>query len=349
MHENEVMIDMSLPVRIALAGLCCLLVYLVVNGLVEAISRRSRKSKNGHVPVESASGPELQSEFRIDSDRPGTEVHWESDTGRAPRPGTSRSSSGLTALAGVGVAVLLTLGVFLSVFYLSMERRAVSRAEADQIAATRADAIAGESGLAPAESTASRSAPVADKAQTESSEAPSRPDWTRQEQTVIEEGQVPEVLFVVSSGLYASKEEARENALARASHHFAQRLTDTWPEFAGNPVIPRDLFENRAVEKSFTEKRIHSFGNYDEPMYRVYLQYRDSASVREPILDHWKQWTINMQARDYVIGFGILTVLLGVLSLGLRAVSAPAGSRKRSIAAVLTFAGAGAVGLLFLA
>ena len=94
---------------------------------------------------------------------------------------------------------------------------------------------------------------------------------------------------------------------------------------------------------------MHSFGVYDEPMYRVYMQYMDSAETREPIIDAWKSTFASNRAMQYGIGFGVLIALLGVVSAGLRALSAARGSRGRAVMTALAFAGLGLVGLLFVA
>jgi hypothetical protein len=173
------------------------------------------------------------------------------------------------------------------------------------------------------------------------------PDWTQKKQTIVAQGQVPTVLFVETSGLYSSEAEAMSEAVKKAVSRFRSRLAETYRELATQPV-PENLFREASIQQVYTETRIHHFGAYDEPMYRVYLQYMDSAEAREPIIEAWKSTFAGNRAIQYGIGFGVLLTLLGVVSAGLRAVSAAKGSRGRSVMTALFFAGVGLTGLLFI-
>ena len=174
------------------------------------------------------------------------------------------------------------------------------------------------------------------------------PLWTKKKQTVIATGEVPRVLFVETSGLYSTQEEAMAEAMKNAISNFKSRLAETWSKLAVQPV-PENIFREASIQQVYTEKRIHSFGAYDEPMYRVYLQYIDSAEAREPVIEAWKGTFAGNRAMQFGIGFGVLTALLGVVSAGLRAVSAAKGSRGRAVMTALAFAGLGLVGLIFVA
>ena len=172
------------------------------------------------------------------------------------------------------------------------------------------------------------------------------PEWTKRKRTILDNGEVPVVLFVASSGLYASEEEARADAIARATQDLRARLAETYPTLAKNP-IPGDVFESKSIQESCTEVQMHQFGVYDEPMYRVHIQYMDSAHVREPIIDAWKRMVVGSRIKHYTIGFGLLAVLLGIASAGLRAVNATAGRHSRSVlAAVVAFVVSGATAFL---
>ena len=171
------------------------------------------------------------------------------------------------------------------------------------------------------------------------------PLWTKSEQTVLETGEVPRVLFVETSGLYSSQEEAMAEATKNAVDKFRSRLAETWSKLAVQPV-PENIFRDASIQQVHTEKRMHSFGAYEEPMY---LQYLDSAETREPVIEAWKSTFASNRALQFGIGFGALAALLGVVSAGLRAVSAAKGSRGRAVMTALAFAGLGLVGLLFIA
>lgn len=180
----------------------------------------------------------------------------------------------------------------------------------------------------------------------ESSE--SLPSWTKREQTILASGEVPTVLFVETSGLYSTQEEAMAEATKQAISKFRSRLAETYRKLAVQPV-PENVFQEASVQKVHVEKRMHSFGTYEEPMYRVYLEYLDSATTREPVIEAWKSTFSSNRALQFGIGFGALAALLGVVSAGLRALSAAKGSRGRAVMTALAFAGLGLVGLLFVA
>lgn len=199
--------------------------------------------------------------------------------------------------------------------------------------------------------------PSADQTRSETSEEASAesgndssqpPPWTKNKQTVLATGEVPSVLFVETSGLYSTQEEAMAEAMKNAISNFKSRLAETYSKLASQPV-PENIFRNASMRDVYVEKRMHSFGAYEEPMYRVYLQYLDSAEAREPVIEAWKSTFAGNRAMQYGVGFGILAALLGVVSAGLRAVSAAKGSRGRAVMTALAFAGLGLVGLMFVA
>lgn len=137
-------------------------------------------------------------------------------------------------------------------------------------------------------------------------------------------------------------------ATKQAIDKFRSRLAETYRKLAVQPV-PANIFQKASIRQVYVEKRMHSFGAYEEPMYRIYLQYLDSAAAREPVIEAWKNTFASNRAMQYGVGFGVLAALLGVVSAGLRAVSAVKGSRGRAVMAALAFAGIGLLGLLFVA
>lgn len=189
---------------------------------------------------------------------------------------------------------------------------------------------------------------ASDGSETTSDASTSPPSWTQRKQTVLASGEVPTVLFVETSGLYSTQEEAMAEARQQAISKFRSRLAETYRKLAVQPV-PQNIFQDASVQKVYIEKRMHSFGTYDEPMYRVYLEYLDSAAAREPVIEAWKSTFASNRAIQYGVVFGIFAVGLGVVSAGLRAVSAAKGSRGRAVMTALAFAGLGLVGLLFVA
>ena len=141
------------------------------------------------------------------------------------------------------------------------------------------------------------------------------PNWTKDKENTLTTGEVPHVLFVETSGLYSTQEEAMAEAMKNAISNFRSRLAATYSKLAVQPV-PESVFRESSVQEFYVEKRMHSFGIYEEPMYRVYLQYMDSAEAREPVIEAWKSTFSSNQATRFGIGFGVLAALLGVVPQG---------------------------------
>lgn len=272
----------------------------------------------------------------------------------SPPPARSNFFPFVLAMALVAGAVMLML----TVGYVSLPRPVSDTAEtqvatvdystSDSVSSPEVITVADPEALVEEESPSDDSTGMPENAEEAADKEPELPHWARKKQTIVATGQVPDVLFVASSGLYASEDEARAEAIQRAVRGLQQRLAETYPMLASS-AVPKDIFQKKAVQKIHVERRMHSFGAYEEPMYRAYVQYLDAAAVREPIIEHWEQAIASNRAGQYAIGLGILTVLLGTVSAGLRAFSAPKGSRGRPIATALAFAGAGATVLAFLA
>jgi hypothetical protein len=176
------------------------------------------------------------------------------------------------------------------------------------------------------------------------SESP--PDWTAQTQRIIEAGQVPRILFVASSELCATEEEARQEAEAAAIATLHDRLSPVYSQYKDWP-IPADVFETVALKQSFTQKTMHRFGSFVEPMYQVYLQFEDSADVREPIAEQWQQSAVSGRVGQYAIGMGVLALLLGMSSAVMRGIAAPSGHKRGPVVTAVAL-GVGAVAALFI-
>ena len=105
-----------------------------------------------------------------------------------------------------------------------------------------------------------------------------------------------------------------------------------WPELdAWN--IPADLITEYSIRKQFVETQTHEFAGTQEPMYRVFIQFEDSAAVREPIIDLWQADVRNDRASHYALGLGAIGVGLGVISAVLRGLLAFAGRPGKTVPA----------------
>lgn len=242
-------------------------------------------------------------------------------------------------LLGVGLFVsgVVVFGALTLVPYQMVREDAVVSTVSDAAPVALVDASTEEAGLSP----------TAGSEETDK-ESTQPPLWTKKKETTVATGEVPHILFVETSGLYSTQEEAMAEAMKNSISKFRSRLAETYSKLAVQPV-PENIFRNVSMQKVHIEKRMHSFGAYEEPMYRVYLQYLDSAEAREPVIEAWKSTFSSNRALQFGIGFGALAALLGVVSAGLRALSAAKGSRGRAIMTALAFAGLGLVGLLFVA
>ena len=155
----------------------------------------------------------------------------------------------------------------------------------------------------------------------------SLPAWTAHEERILEVGEVPKVWFVVGSELCSTEDEARLEAEAIATAKLEERLGSVYVELKSWP-IPKDVFRTASLQQSFTQTSMHQFGIYEEPMYQVYLQFEDSARVREPIVEAWERSAVSGQVAQYSIGMGVLALLLGTFSAAMRGVAAPSGHKR---------------------
>ncbi|MGZ0169574.1 MAG: hypothetical protein ACKVHE_08460 [Planctomycetales bacterium] len=240
-------------------------------------------------------------------------------------PHASRPWSSVLVPAIFGVGLLIAGVILVGVLTLAPMREQESSPDAHLSETTDASFVDRVKSV-DVTPTATEPSATVNNAEASDDESVEVPSWATKEETIISTGEVPSILFVEKSGLYSSKEEAMADATKNAVGNFHSRLAETWKKLAVQPV-PEGLFQEASVQKVYTEKRIHSFGAYDEPMYRVYLQYLDSAATREPIIEAWKSTFAGNRAIQFGALFGIFTLGLGVVSAGLRAVSAAKGSR----------------------
>jgi|GEM_PF-1961245 len=179
---------------------------------------------------------------------------------------------------------------------------------------------------------------------------PGLPEWTKTPERTLVEGQVPTVRRVVQSGLYATQEEATRAAALQVQRELRARLSESYPQFA-SWNIPATTVETYSIKQRYAEERETQFGEFREPMYQVWLQYEDSPHVRDPIIAEWERSAVAGRSQLFVVGAGLLALLLGTVSAGTRTMMAPRGKRGRAgFATVALGTAAGlAAALLFVA
>jgi len=160
---------------------------------------------------------------------------------------------------------------------------------------------------------------------------------------VLHEGEVGETLFVASSQPSDSEERARREAVQLATVKLKERLSESYPDFSERP-IPEAVFEVHSIKQDFTESWMERFGAFEEPMFRVYIQYEDSARVREPIVEAWQRSAVDGRVTEMAGGMGLAAMCLGMLSAFIRIFLAAPGKRRGPV--ITTAAFAGAVGLI---
>ncbi len=167
-----------------------------------------------------------------------------------------------------------------------------------------------------------------------SNSVPALPEWTQSEERTFDAGRVPVVRLVVRSGLYATQDEATAEAHVKVHDELRGRLATDYPKLAAWK-IPQRTLSNHSIKQTFTEVRQTQFGQYREPMYQVWVQYEDSPHVRESIIHEWERSAVDGRTVLFAAGAGIVALLLGTVSAGVRTVTAPRGRRGKPALATL--------------
>jgi hypothetical protein len=158
------------------------------------------------------------------------------------------------------------------------------------------------------------------------------PDWTRKLQTIVSRGQVDNVLLVEESTLCATQHEAVQEATAGAVKTLKNRIVADWPEM-DTWIIPVDLFHKSSYRQTHVETQTHTFGGVQEPMFQSFLQFEDSAAVREQLIERWRADVQTARTTEYALGLGSIAVGLGVVSAVLRGLLAFAARRGKTVPA----------------
>ena len=158
------------------------------------------------------------------------------------------------------------------------------------------------------------------------------PEWTGRSLKELTDGMVPQVEIVAQSDLHASIQTAHQEAVERSLKTLTDRVTTTDSRFA-NAQLPYRAFRDHSLREWCVEKQMHEFAGREEPMYRVFVKYEDSASIREQLLEVHKDAVVDHRAKDISIGVGVLALGLGGLSGFLRLLLGATGRRRALILA----------------
>ena len=249
--------------------------------------------------------------------------------GHGDQVGHNRRSHGAMFAVAAGVGLLLLAGVFFGY-------RKVGLVESQH-------AIIAQQGVdsdTRPQSSASRGIPTTEgSVETTAGKDLTVPTWTQTAEIVLHEGEVDETLFVVSSQPCDSVEQARREAVQLATVKLKERLSEIHPNFNDQP-IPEAVFKVHSIKQEFTESWMEQFGAFEEPMYRVYIQYEDSGRVREPIVEAWQRSAVDGRVTGLAGGLGIAAMCLGMLSAFMRIFLAAPGKRRGPVITTAAFAGA---------
>lgn len=141
-----------------------------------------------------------------------------------------------------------------------------------------------------------------------------RPAW-------VERGdwsEPPVVYRVVTSERWATREEARRDALERAGDVAREFAAQVDSRLGASWQVPLWLVQDRLIREEFTEEVDWSYSSL-APMYQSHLLVELSPAKRELMLDQWQHSVTQARVRQLGAGFGFVLVclmtLLGYLRL----------------------------------
>ncbi|WP_298865596.1 hypothetical protein [uncultured Gimesia sp.] len=165
------------------------------------------------------------------------------------------------------------------------------------------------------------------------------PDWvvtglenTKQNQSNLLESSRP----VFQSGLFATREEAMQDALSKAMQQLQANLLLRYPQYKSNLWrLNPELIRQSAYRKVHYQTVEHDFGNvlksgepFKQDMYRAYLEVEDSPVIRQALLTKWKRNIGNERTVWLGGGLGLITLLCAGIAVYLRATHDPATIRQ---------------------
>lgn len=171
---------------------------------------------------------------------------------------------------------------------------------------------------------------VASKPDSTPTPAETLPEWvkTGREFTLKNQDNLLEdSKLVFESGLFATEEEAIQDALLQASEKLQQNLQLRYSQYpiATMQLSPEQIRQT-ALRRSCVQTTKHDFGDvlksgepFKQDMHRAYLEVEDSPEVRKVFFTQWKH-VIGNQRVVWLGGvFGLITILCVCVSVYLRA------------------------------
>lgn len=133
--------------------------------------------------------------------------------------------------------------------------------------------------------------------------------------------------LVFQSGLFATHEEALQDALSKAMQKLHANLMLRYPQYQINArKLTPNLLRYTASKRVYYRTIEHDFGKllksgkpFKQDMYRAYLEVEDSPAVRQKLLKVWKQNVGNQRIALLGGGFGLVTLLCVGVAVYLRA------------------------------
>jgi|GEM_PF-2042537 len=133
--------------------------------------------------------------------------------------------------------------------------------------------------------------------------------------------------LVFQSGLFATREEALQDALSKAMQKLHANLMLRYPQYPINArKLTPDVLRYPASKRVYYRTIEHDFGKllksgkpFKQDMYRAYLEVEDSPAVRQVLFKVWKQNVGNQRIALLGWGFGLVTLLCVGVAVYLRA------------------------------
>lgn len=170
------------------------------------------------------------------------------------------------------------------------------------------------------------------------------PEWTRQSARIDGNRK----LIVVSSGRFASEEEANLHGIQTAAASAAKEYSSLDPRGIG-AAQPRhmDLVKDTAIKQRFLEIAQHDFGKFQAPMYQLWMQVELTPELGERLAEPWRQAAVEARLRT-LAGWGLWCTAAAALAAFALRLDAAWNGRRRAVLVGATIALA-VGGLAFLA
>lgn len=154
------------------------------------------------------------------------------------------------------------------------------------------------------------------------------PEWTRQPVRIDGNRKV----IVVSSGRFASEEEAELHGVQAATEAAAKEYVSLDPNGRGAVQSQHsDLVKESAIKLRHLESTQHDFGKFQAPMYQLWMQVELTPELGERLAEPWRQAAVSARLRT-LAGWGLWgTAAAALAAFALRIDSAWNGRHRAVI------------------